>query len=129
MGIEIFSLGLLAALLLNATGGAAGLITLNLPSDLPDGHYIGDGTLDTNTGFAKFTYVGAIDYDYAVINYTAATTSAESSAAIMRRATVNCNGRAAGDYADSVQKEFAKYWNGKTFSGAWARTTQGGSQA
>lgn len=61
------------------------------------------------------------DYDTDQFNLTSA-----QSATLVRRAMVNRNGRGGGDYVESVQNEFAKYWDGRQFSGTWARTTQGG---
>jgi len=88
MGIK--TLSLFAILLLNATGGAAGVVSPRLPADLPDGHYTGDGTIDPKTGHLQYTYLGPIDHD-AVDNYVASTTN--SGASLVRRLTVNCYGR------------------------------------
>ncbi|KAK0725832.1 hypothetical protein B0H67DRAFT_642202 [Lasiosphaeris hirsuta] len=126
------ALSLLTLLALHAAGGAAAPAStaIMLPEGLPDGHYEGDGSIDPATGFSRYTYVGPIDYE-AVANYTAAIAAASTTStdALVRRATVNCNGRSAGDSTGSVQNAFASNWDGKDFSGKWAKTTQGSSQA
>jgi len=126
MGIK--KLSVLAVLLINATGGSAGVISpASLPAGLPDGHYTGDGTIDPKTGYLSYTYLGPIE-DGAQDNYVA--TSAESSAnPLVRRVVVNCNARSAGDSVDPVQAAFASYWGGQKLNNYWVRTTQGSSMA
>ncbi|KAK5662346.1 hypothetical protein OQA88_8256 [Cercophora sp. LCS_1] len=128
MGIK--ALSFLAVLLLNTTGGAAGVVSPHLPAalpdGLPDGHYMGDGSIDPKTGLLQYTYLGPIDYD-AVDKYVAA--SADPSANLFRRLTVNCYGRTAGDSVDGAQAAFASYWGGKQLNNYWVRTTQGGTMA
>ncbi|KAK3381143.1 hypothetical protein B0H63DRAFT_523877 [Podospora didyma] len=111
--------------------GAAGTAAagkLAFPDNLPDGHYVGDGTVDPKTGYARYTYLGPIDHE-AVANYTARRSDAASSSVLGKRATVNCNGRNAGDSVSTVISGFASFWDNKQFSGKWAKTTAGSSQA
>jgi hypothetical protein len=124
--MAIKALSFLAILLLNATGGVAGVISPRLPAGLPDGHYMGDGSIDPKTGLLQYKYLGPIDYD-AVDKYVAAST--DPSASLFRRLTVNCYGRTAGDSVDGAQAAFASYWGGKQLNNYWVRTTQGGTMA
>ena len=116
----------LALLAVLGAAGSAAAGKLAFPNNLPDGHYVGDGTVDPKTGFARYTYLGPIDHE-AVANYTA--TTAAAAAHLGKRATVNCNGRNAGDSVSTVLSGFASFWDNKQFSGKWAKTTAGSSQA
>jgi hypothetical protein len=114
-------LGLLT--LLHVIGGAAELGSYVIPSDLPDGHYASNGSIDAKTGFMTYTYLGPIDHD----SLDADTDMTESAAGLERRATVNCNGRAAGDSVSAVVNGFANYWGGRDISSYGSVWTTGGS--
>ena len=125
MTLAAFSL--LAILLLNATGGAASSTaktgSVVLPDGLPDGHYKFDGTTDPKTGYSKYIYLGPIDH--AVANHTA-----RAAAGLVRRATVTCSNRNAGDSVSAVENAFFSFWNGQTVTaGEHFSTTQGTSRA
>ena len=122
--MQIPTLGLLA--LLHAIGGAAALGLYTVPLGLPDGNYVTDGTIDAKTGYVKYTYLGPVEHQ----SFDADTNTTESTAGLARRATVNCNGRGAGDSVSGVINGFASYWGGKdvsSYSSFW--TTQGSSRA
>ncbi|KAM7185881.1 hypothetical protein V8F33_012147 [Rhypophila sp. PSN 637] len=100
-------------LLLCATGGAAApaaeaaaagpavrsLGPITLPEGLPDGFYESDGSLDPETGYSTYEYLGPLDADVPTVIET-------SPNALERRATVNCVGRGAGNSVGSAESQW-----------------------
>ena len=123
MSNPLFTMQLVTSLLLLTAGALSTYASptpenqarrgLKLPENLPDGHYVSDGTIDAKTGLASYTFVAPIDWAKVATVTASLSEPASGAAADRKRAEgAKCNGRGAGDKMAAAQNAFVSAWDG-----------------
>jgi hypothetical protein len=121
--MRVTCLGLLS--IFAAIGGTISTGEYTVPPDLPDCHYATNGALNAQTGALTYVYLGPlVETSIHVGNIH------KEIAGLVRRDTVNCNGRSAGNSVSITQDALADYFNGwdtSPYTSFWS--TAGSSRA